>query len=179
MWIIGDYFTGKSVDHFYLARKPEDTYVGRHFTVDAFAADEFSAYNPIASSRFRNALITAMNTAEYSPTYVLMVIEDDIISNLRIDKDITVTEKLLYKVYNKLSKWLVRETFRAMESFLDLLPQRARRNNDPVIIWILPTTHKNYKNNWEREIFSKCLASAGKGKRNMLFLELRHRLGLL
>ena len=139
----------------------------------AYAADEFTGYNPIASSRIRNALVMALNEAHYAPSYVVFPLEDDVINSIKFEEGLVITEKILYKVYNKLSKWFVREASRLLESFMLNLPIKSKKNVNPVLIWVLATQHKNYKNNWERHIFNKCITSAVKGKRNMLALELK------
>ena len=62
---------------------------------------------------------------------------------------------------------------RNVETFLEEVPQKAKLK-DPVIIWILPTLHRNYANNWEGNIFSRCLNTAGKGKKYMTLMDLRN-----
>ena len=140
--------------------------------MQAYAAEEINALNPFALGRVRNALVTALNESVQCPRIIIMILEDDIINGLTFDEDVEITEKLLYKVYNKVCKWIVREVARLIECYVDVVPAKAMKR-DPMIIWVLPTQHKNYKNNWERHIFSKCLNSAAKGKKNMPVLELK------
>ena len=174
LMIIGDFFVGRSVDYFYVNAK-SDMYGDANFRVQAYAADELAVLNPFALGRLRNAFVAALNESLQAPKLVLIIIEDDLIKGIKFEKDLEVTEKILYKVFNKVCKWLCREVFRLMECYLEEVPSKAKNKVNPVICWVTPTYHKDYPDNWERKIFAKCLASAVKGKKNMSTFDLKHQ----
>ena len=169
---MGDIFTGKSVEYFYVRNHSDETYGDQNYQMHAYATDEFSTFETSAASRIRNNFVAALNGAKRTPKVVCIVPENDVARNIKLG-NAEITEKLLYKVFNKISKWLVREFARLLEAYLEVVPVKSKTKQGPILVWILPTQHKNYQDNWERHIFARCLSTAVKGKRNMISLELK------
>ena len=68
----------------------------------------------------------------------------------------------------------MREFSRLIECFLDKLPSKCKKHFDvPNILWVLPTQHKNYADNTDREWFAQALQNAAKDREHNYILQLK------
>ena len=141
------------------------------------ATSERLSNNPNMLSRLRNAPVIAFNKSKVLPKMVVVIIEDDLISYFdKIYNDIEepMTEKDITKLYTHSVKWVMSEFRKIFETIKeDILPSKAKRNDWPHFLWILPTTHKNYFNNWKREVFTQVIKRAARLQSNVFALELK------
>ena len=171
VWFIGDNFAHQSFERFMKGNKKEDgsynTFTYQNFEVKGFFSYE-NSYERWAISRMRNALVTALNEHNSLPKLIVVIPDDDIIRDLRHVKS-KMTKKL-----EKKTNWITRQMFRVISSYKDLLPQKAKRQSIPHVLWISPPTLRNFGeyNNENREKFTICLETAVDKQPNMSTLKL-------
>ena len=172
LWIIGDNFVGDTVEHYYIRKK--STFIADNFQTSVYASDSFTTNNPFAISRIRNALVTAMNQAKYTPKIIAFILENDVSNTVLTGNTVEISPDILRNTFEKLIKYLIRETERLRECFLENLPSKAKKQDDmPYILWVISTQHKNYPDNARRKIFSTALINSTKGKENSITLQLK------
>ena len=101
-----------------------------------------------------------------------MVVDDDIITS--IPGKNTYDGDILGKQYQRVMNGLIKMLTRSLDTFKDLLPQRAKRDHLPHILWIAPPTHKYFSegNNEKRGRFTSALATVISLHQNMSMLKL-------
>ena len=83
------------------------------------------------------------------PMIILIVMDRDIINIVR-------QEEVSY-IYGTYLDWLAREMERAIDSHLDRLPLKAKREGYPKFIWMAAPQNINFKDNAKRAKFNKNL----------------------
>ena len=171
IWVIGDEFSYTSFHHYYRQNKHEGkpmTYSFTNYEVREFVSTKYSNNNS-ALSRIHNNLITAVNEYGTTPKAIVFVLDGDIIRGVRETDELTITITI-----GKITEWLIREVFRVIESYKDYLPEKAKRDNQPHIIWILPPTHKYFtkNNNLKHSIQGNCISTVVKLYKNMTALRM-------
>ena len=151
--VIGDHFVESSADQHFKKRDEKYSYAVRHFDIDIASTSANTSNNPEIMSRLRNNLVVALNRTVVMPKIIMIVLEDDII------KTIDHKDHSLGKHYERRIKWLMSQYRRIIESFLEKLPLKCKREGWPKFLWVSPTLHKNYKNNVERKKFTQTLES--------------------
>ena len=140
----------------------------------AFASDKYNSLNPIAASRVRNALMTGLNAATYIPKLIVVILEDDILNAIHISKnDEDIKNKIITEMSKETIKWLMREFWRCTMSLNEFLPDKSRQVGWPHFLWVLPTQHKNYSNNYWRGIFADCISTEAVKYGNVSALDLK------
>ena len=64
----------------------------------------------------------------------MMVLDDNLVAELSSQGFEIIAEDL--------TRWLIRETRRALDTYRDYLPHKAKRDHFPQVLWILPPVHK-------------------------------------
>ena len=96
--------------------------------------------NPFLIGRINNAMIQGFNNAINMPKMVVIVIENDIINDLK-DKDPTTK----HEYYGRFLEYIIKTFQETSEKFRKLLPVAAQRPGWPKLIFITPTLHRFYK----------------------------------
>ena len=171
IWIIRDEFTHSSYYQYYRDNKHAGThmtYAFEQFEVLEFLSSKYSNVRS-APCRLRNNLVKAVNDCKEVPKLIVIVVDADITRyiHLRDDMDRTVA-------IGKITEWLLRECYRAVESFKDYLPKKAKRVNLPQFLWMLPPTHKYFTRsaNEKRIIQGNFLTTVAKLYQNMAVLRM-------
>ena len=130
----------------------EDLFVHSKFDVKIISARSFNSYLLTTAARVRNAMAQALaDTVTPVPKLIFIMLEDDVIKQVRNFKN----PDDLAHIYGRNIEWLFHETRKMIAGHLDALPLKARR--EPYIVWVLPTRHMNYANDYKREIFGKVM----------------------
>ena len=120
-------------------------------------------------SRLCNLMVTALAKDKKLPKYIIIVIEDDILTEIKIHQDMN----LLGKTCNQVLEWLMKEFHRMTLEFKEHLSNKARRYKFPQFIWIIPPFHINFENNDARVEFATALEVASDLYTSMHALELK------
>ena len=171
IWIIGDEFAYGSFHQYYHDNRHEGrpmTYAFQRYEVKEYLSTKFSN-NKSSLSRICNNLIAAINSYETTPKVVVVVLDGDVLKGVHSNDDLTMTIHI-----GRITEWLVREFFRAIESFKDYLPEKSKRPGQPHILWISPPTHTYFtaNNNVRRTIQANCLKTVIQLYQNMTVLEM-------
>ena len=128
------------------------SYVNRYFNVTILDSDEFTSNNRSLLGRLRNNLVNALNKCTAIPKFIVIVLEDAIIN------DAGTANYGIVHDYEIRLKWLLNQLRRAIESFLDYLQQKCKREGGwPKLLFICPSLHRNYRNNSLRKKFIRVL----------------------
>ena len=165
LWILGDDFVSHTCEQYFVnTYQPERYYAQCNFELKAVyyryipaTSSQRNGENPANDnvlSRMHNALLKTMREEGAIPKILLIALEDDIIRYLNYN-DYGVTA-----MYGKTLDYFAKTIRDMIDNFKErYLPKRAKRIDWPMIIWIPPTTHVNYKNNNLRKKFATEMAN--------------------
>ena len=128
--LIGDKFVDSTAEQHFKRRDEKHSYAVRHFDIDIASTSPTSSNNPEIMSRLRNNLVMALNRTITLPKIILEVLEDDII------RTIDHKDHGLGKHYERRLKWLMNQYRRVIESFIEKLPLKTKREGWPKFLWI-------------------------------------------
>ena len=175
VWLVGDEFCFRTAEQYFRGHKNSQDGSHNSFTYNHFEVKEFltSKYSNACSptniiTRLLNAVICGLNEYKGLPRLIIMVLDDDVIRCCNhLDSDFTI-------FFTRILDALTRELSKAIDICKDLLPEKAKRENVPHILWIAPPTHKNFNpiNNEQRKKFSICLNGSISLYRNMTMLNM-------
>ena len=112
--------------------------------------------NPFLVSRLCNALIKGFNTAQNMPKLVVVVLENDMINEV---KDRKANPNYLHEHYGKYLEELIKTFHKTKDQFAKLVPINGKRPGWPTLVFIKATLHRSYKTKEyeERVKFNKTL----------------------
>ena len=125
LWFIGDNFTAKSYRaHFKLNAKQH--FIMQNFEFTAFVNSKFSSSNGNMLARLQNTFASALNQSKKSmlPKYVVIVLDNDLITYLNFNKEGAATLMVL-----GLNGWLSNLKSCLLQGFLNYL--QKPRNLSP------------------------------------------------
>ena len=148
IWIIGDEFCDRSYDHYYkrigLDRESNKTFAFTNFEMRDFFSSEYKSHNRSAVGRILNNLINALNEHNTLPKLIVMVIDNDMVKH--------INESGTFMKIRDIVKWLPRESCRAVLSYKEYLPVKAKCNLVPQFLWMCPPTHRYFNDNRQRYV---------------------------
>ena len=103
------------------------------------------------------------------PRIIVIVLEDE------LTKNINVPESQMNKDYTRRIKWLMSEYRKIIDTIKDYIPQNAKTESEPKLVWIIPSRHKNYPDNLQRKKFGHMLENQAKFQENTMALRLVQR----
>ena len=173
IWIIGDNFCNCTFDgHYKNSAGPNSEsnnqfYAFKNYEVREFSNNQYDSLFRNTAGRIRNSFLKAINEHNALPKLIVTILDDDLIQgmNSKFDFDLQL---------HVLTTWLVTEFEKAIATYKDFLPQRAKRQNFPHFLWIAPPTHCNFgaESNNLRLAQTKCLAEIVSTKKNMTMLKM-------
>ena len=92
-----------------------------------------------------------------------------------VDNDITKEiddGKFLYNDIKNITNWLLRESQKEIKTYKDYLPGKAKCDQFPQFLWMVPPLHDNFRDNAKREIFAECLIRSTKFYKDMSSLNM-------
>ena len=144
------------------------SYASRHFYISILSSDEYSSNVKSVLARLRNNLVRGLNKCVAIPKIILIVLEDSIIN------DVPVCDFGLKVEYEVRLKWLISQYRKLIESFIDLIPFKSRKDNWPKFLYLCPSLHNNYRNNTLRKKFTRSLEDICSYSEKSSAIRLRH-----
>ena len=175
IWLIGDEFAYKHLEKNFCKNKKADgtsnTYTYTFYEVREFLTSKYSNNCRSVLNRIRNSIATAINEHNVLPKVITIIPDEDIIREVipKFDDEISTSYQ-----FNKILEALCDMISNMLLAYKEMLPERAKRDNHPHILWISPPTHKYFSkhNNYNRDKFTKCLDSVVSGMKNMTMLRM-------
>ena len=127
LWILGDNFTAKSYrTHFKrVSSGPNGRthFIKQQYDYTPFCNSRFASSNTNMVSRIQNSLASGFNKLKNGilPRYILVVLDDDLITFLDFKKDGAAT------LLGTWIEWLVKEFNILVKARLDQLPERCKK----------------------------------------------------
>ena len=168
--MIGAEWVKETADINFRLLDPSTSYSARTFGISTHGSVAHKSINPSVLARVRNSLFHAFNKADRLPDIVVVVLEDDVINSTGF-----IDDDLLLKDYSRRIKWLMSEYRKAIEGVKDVLPPNAKSDKKPKFLWIMPTRHVNYANNFYRKKFANAMETMAKFYENTTALRLVQR----
>ena len=112
-------------------------------------------------------MVKALNEHNTLPKLIVMVLDDDITSEIRNDRE-------RYGNIKDITYWLISRTRQAIDTYKDYLPIKSKKSHWPHVLWISLPMHKNFSDdeNKKRELFRDCLAREVKFAKGMTNLKM-------
>ena len=123
--------------HFLLHSDNEGCYIKSTYEYRNFCNSRFSSANENMMIRLQNTMASALNKCEHLPKYVLVILDDDII---------TFTEYLGPGVSSLLGSyitWIVKEFRKLVEDKKNALPAKVKQPQEPCIYFCASPMHQN------------------------------------
>ena len=122
IWFIGDDFLDSSFGK-YFQLQVHDGYVNTHYEVKAYSG--YKRWNRSYVVRIRNCFAKAVNDNKVLPRYVVVIIDNEIISSVGYDR-FGVSE-----IYERLMNWLANELDKLINVARESLPKQSLRGYNP------------------------------------------------
>ena len=137
------------------------------FEVREFSHNQYDSLYRSTIGQIRNSLVKAVNEHSTLPKVVVAILDNDLVHTLP-------DSNKLYETTHVLSNWLMSEFDKVLESYKDLLPNKAKCPLHPQFLWIAPPMHKYFNcfNNKQCLIQGQCLVEIAKTKNNMTVLQM-------
>ena len=144
------------------------THSGDHFEIKLFHATEYGSNVHNFMARLCNTLAGALNEEKLLPKAIVFILDDDMIKYANINKF------GMSLAYGKLLHYLMCEINKLISVKKDFLPVHSRRPHQPEMIWINPPFHLGFKNNTQRNKFSRALDNTAAIYEDTWSLKLKH-----
>ena len=178
VWFLGDnfaattyckYFLNKSTSYELAAGIEFEDFICKNFEFNMFCNSCFISSMKNMLTRIQNTMVGAINKHISLPKYLLVVLDDDIITYLDY-KGVGASELL-----DNWIQWIMSELESLIQKRKDQLPLKAKKEGHPFIYWSMAPTHKNFSSqrNDLRKKMNFCLESILKGKSGMRILKLK------
>ena len=137
------------------------------YETSAFCSSRHCDTNNNALSRIINSVVYALNKNVKLPKYLIMVLEDDLISYLNY------TDYGISGFYGSWVEFLAKQINDMIHTWYQALPKKAKKVDEPFIYWLALPTHILFKNNQQRSKFNACIDSVIQIYANMRFMKLK------
>ena len=169
LWFIGDNFTAKSYRaHFKLNTKQH--FIKQNFEFTAYVNSKFSNSNGNMLARLQNTFASALNQSKKCnlPNYVIIVLDDDLITYLNFNKEGAAT------LMGSWIEWLVKQFKELIATRLSQLPPKAKKFT-PFLYWVNTPTHALFSSqrNKLRIKFNLSLESVIRSEKDMRVIKLK------
>ena len=167
MWFMGDNFLATTFRDYVVNNENAKLYFKDMFEVTGYCSSRFSDKNPNMISRIVNSFAYRINKGGKLPHYIVVVFDDDLI------------DFLLYEGYGVASMYglwiekLIKTLNEMCKDRQDPMPKKSHRSDYPMIYWMSPPHHANFKNNQTRTKFNACLDVALKAEPNMHTIKMK------
>ena len=131
--------------------KHTETFVVDNFDIFYAAEQAMMAINTNTLSRLRNNLVHLINRHATLPKFIVIILEADVINEVRY-KDFGAST-----AYGNVLDWLMAEYRKIISGFKDAMPNKCKIIDEPHVMWIQATRHKNYVDDEARGKFNNCL----------------------
>ena len=172
LWIIRDDFAYHTAQQFFSKHTKSDQdrslhYCHNSFEVIQYVSSKYKSSNPSVLGRFVNNLVYGLNKHKQLPKVIVIVPDDDIVKHVK-SSDVMMIQ------IGTITEWIVKEITKAIQSYKEILPMKAKRPCTWHSLWITPPTHKNFgsSSNGKREMLTECLDKISKLYNNMSVLKI-------
>ena len=174
-WIIGDNFFARTFRNHYKKYTPstgdDSMFIKANFEYVAFYNSRFSSSQENMLARLQNSLAMEINAAKrtgWLPKYILVVLDDDLISYLDFKKEGTAT------LLGTWVEWLANQYDDLVNQRLKQVPKKAKKVV-PFFYWVTAPTHQYFSSvtNRSRIKFNLSLESVIRTKENMRVIRIK------
>ena len=176
IWIIRDEFMAQTANQYfkqacYMPVRGQDTmstHCGDNFEIKLFHATEYGSNVCDFMAHLCNTLAGALNDEKLLPKAIVFVLDDEMIKYANINKF------GMSLAYGKLLHYLMSEINKLILAKKDFLPVRSRCPHQSEMIWINPPFHSGFKNNSQRNKFSRAFDTTAAIYDDTWSLKLKH-----
>ena len=168
LWLVGDNFLAETFRPNF-KKSSKHYFIRDNYDVTAYCSSRYSDKNNNIISRTQISVATALNKEELLPKFIVIWLDEDILSYLAYN-NYGMTSLL-----GEMMEWLVKSINEMVTTKKQYLPQKSKRENEPMIYWVAPPTHKNFDsdNNAARTKFSLCIDSIVRLYNNMRMIKIK------
>ena len=170
IWFLGDEFCDKTYHQYFKGNEKSqcNTYTFTKYEVRDFISSQYKSNIRSLLGRLVNSLYKGLNKHSALPRLIVVILDDDLVSSIDYRKS-DCDETL-----HKLTSWLMREFAKAIRATKDVLPEKAKSEHLPHILWMAPQLHKYFGdfNNEQRFMQSDSLHEIVKTMQDMSMLKL-------
>ena len=173
IWFIGDNFTAWTYRAHFKKSNPDswNHYIKEHYEFAAFCNSRYASANVNLLARIQNAFAAALSSEKKGklPNYVLLVLDDDLISFLDFEHEGVVTQ------LGSWIEWLTKELNDLVKQRIDQLPIKCKK--EVFFYWVQAPVHSSFskvKNNL-RVKFNLSLESVIHTVSNMRVVKLKEK----
>ena len=174
LWIIGDNFAAESFRNHFKKYDPPGSrkhYIKENFKYQPFLNSRYSSPNTNMLARIRNCFAVALNSAKDGlfPHYILVVLDDDLISYL----DCKVADGVA-SLFGIWIDWLVKEINDMIKTWLSQIPLKSKKIL-PFVYWVTAPIHSYFskQRNNLRIKFNLSLESVVHQQENMRVIKMK------
>ena len=141
MWIIGDEFVSDTYTQFFknaFGDEGQIGYIRAHYDVTAFCLGK-DKLNKNILSRFRNALVKAVNKQVVLPKAIIYIMEQEFIDDLQH------YGPGISHLLGKCVEYIANQTHRVITAHKEKLPSKSRKFKYPAILWATMPEHYDWK----------------------------------
>ena len=162
LWIIGDNFVATSIRN-YFKKATFPSFIKDNFHWEAFCSSRFNDKNTNMLSRLQNTFALAVDKSERQPEYILVILDDDLISYLDF-KGLGFASMI-----SPWCEWLVQTIGQMIAKRADLLSKKALVVDGTQIYWTSATRSMYFKDGDDnsRMKFNNCMELVVKPLSNM------------
>ena len=162
VWFLGDNFVAKSYRK-HVKNSNHGFYCKGAFEVGAHCNSRYSCTNTNILSHIHSAFATALNKADYLPTYVVVVLDTDLLEALDF-KSTSFSE-----LVGPWLEWLAGQFLQLLQQKKNFLPNKCLRPIDTLFYWSVTPQHRHFDKleNGMRDRFNACLNSMVANRDNM------------
>ena len=170
VWFVGDDFVSKSFRiHFELQTASGSTFIKEKYEYAVVCESRRSSPITNILSHIENTLGSAISNATHLPKFLIVVLDDDLITNLNF------AGKGAGTLLGTWIEWLMDVFSKLIRDKKKLIPEKAKRDDQPFIYWAVAPLHNSFspgKNDLQQK-FNDSLLSNCKKREGMRVMTLR------
>ena len=170
VWIVSDNFVAKMYrEHFLLRTDNEANFIKDNFEFKNYCNSRFSSTVKNMMVRLQNTFAAALNKNEHMPKYVLIILDEDIISFINCDS------VKIGSILGSLLSWLVAQIKDLIKHKCNVLLKKAKRSNEPCVYFCAAPTHVNFSHvlNEQRKKFNFTLEALCKNSQEVDMIKIK------
>ena len=167
IWIIGDTFVDNTYDTIFRQISENESFAKANFEIKKMASNRYHSNYTSALGRIRNTFAKMINQNDRLPKFVVIVLENDVTMSISD----ACPDGEFHDTCRRMAKWLINEVRKLFMTKNDYLPKRGKRETK--LVWIIPTRHDNYNDDFDRKVFGKYIQEFARFYENNIALELK------
>ena len=157
MILVGDSFVRKTAKANFLHLNKDTAYATNNMEVIIKAGDPYDTnIKNFFTARINNAMVQAFNEVTNMPKMVVVILESDLIDAVSGEGD----EVIMY--YGRYLEDIIDDFHKIVKEMRQILPENAMKRGWPRLVFIIPTTHRNYTDKQKRQWFIDTLLTVVK-----------------